>query len=117
MLPNGATYLGTIPKLNLSLYQYNEYYLDNWTDPNNPVTKPLVPVDTVGVFSTQMQGFMAYGANTIIDKSSENFITVEGPRCPDSWIQKKPAARKLQIMSRPLSCPVEVDAWFISKVL
>lgn len=117
MLPNGATYIGTIPKLNLSIYQYNEWYLDNWTDTSNPTVKPLVPIDHIGVFSSQMQGFMAYGVNTIIDESSKEFISVEGSRCPDSWIQKKPAAKKLQLMSRPLSCPVEVDGWFVSKVV
>ncbi len=117
MLPNGATYIGTIPKIGLSIYQYNEWYLDNFTDPNNPVVKPLIPVDHCGVFSSQMQGFMGYAVNTIIDNDSKEFISVEGTRCPDTWIQKKPAAKYIQLMSRPLSCPVEVDAWFISKVV
>lgn len=117
MLPNGATYIGTIPKLNLSIYQYNEWYLDNWTDPKNPTVNPLVPEDYCGVFSSQMDGFMAYAVNTIIDEVSKDFISVEGSRCPDSWIQKKPAAKKLQLMSKPLPCPTEVDGWFISKVV
>lgn len=42
-LPNGLTYIGTIHKLGLDLYQYNEWYLDNWTDPSAPTQKPLVP--------------------------------------------------------------------------
>lgn len=117
MLPNGATYIGTIPKLGISIYQYNEWYLDNFTNPNEPEAKPLVPEDVCGVFSSQMQGFMGYGVNTIIDDESKQFISVEGTRCPDSWIQKKPAAKYIQLMSRPLSCPVEVDAWYISKVI
>lgn len=117
MLPNGATYLGTIPGLGMSIYKYNEWYLDNWTDPKNPQVKPLVPTDMCGVFSSQMDGFMAYGVNTIIDENSKEFQSVVGTRCPDSWIQKKPAAKKLQLMSRPLSCPTEVGGWFVSKVV
>lgn len=116
-LPNGATYIGTIPKLGLSIYQYNEWYLDNFTDPKNPQVKSLIPDDYCGIFSSQMQGFMGYGVNAIIDNASKEFVSIEGTRCPDSWIQKKPAAKYIQLMSRPLSCPVEVDAWFISKVV
>lgn len=42
-LPNGLTYIGTIHKLGLDIYQYNEWYLDNWTNPDAPTQKPLVP--------------------------------------------------------------------------
>ena len=101
----------------LSIYQYNEWYLDNFTDPKNPQVKSLIPADYCGIFSSQMQGFMGYGVNAIIDNVSKEFVSIEGTRCPDSWIQKKPAAKYIQLMSRPLSCPVEVDAWFISKVV
>lgn len=117
LLPNGVTYIGSIPKLGLSMYQYNEWYLDNFTDPSNPKVKPLIPIDYCGVFSSQMQGFMGYAVNSIIDNDSKEFVSIEGTRCPDSWIQKKPAAKYIQLMSKPLPCPVEVDAWFISKVV
>ncbi len=116
-LPSGATYIGTIPVLGLDIYSYDEWYLDDWTDPLNPVTKPLIPEGYIGLFSTEANFFMAYGANTIIEKASENFVTIEGARCPDTWISKKPPRRFLQLNSRPLPAPVEVDSWYISKVL
>lgn len=116
-LPNGATYIGTIPTLGLDIYSYDEWYLDDWTNPLNAEIKALIPSGYVGLFSTQANFFMAYAANTIIDKVSENFITIEGTRCPDTWIEKKPARRFLQLMSKPLPAPVEVDSWYISKVL
>ena len=42
-LPNGATYIGTYHKLGLDFYQYNEWYLDDWTEPGEPENKPIVP--------------------------------------------------------------------------
>jgi hypothetical protein len=114
-LPNGVTYVGRITKLGLDIYQYNEWYLDDWTDENNPVEKPMVPDGTLAMLSTRAQYSMAYGAVTLI--KDESFITVEGPRVPDSWVQKKPAARFVQVSSKPLPIPHEVDSWFVAKVL
>lgn len=116
-LPSGATYIGTIPMLGLDIYTYNEWFLDDWTDPENPDNKPLVPDGYLGLFSTDVDFFMAYAAVTLIDSKSENFVTIESERVPDTYIQKRPDRRFLQLNSRPLPCPVEVDSWYIAKVL
>ncbi|AUN08966.1 major capsid protein [Clostridium botulinum] len=116
-LPNGATYVGTIPELGLDIYQYNEWFLDDWTNPLKPEQKPLVPTGTIVLLSTNAEYSMAYGAVTLIDKDSENFYTVEASRVADSWIKKKPARRFLQLNSKPLPVPHEVDSWFVAKVL
>ena len=42
-LPNGLTYIGTIHKLGLDIYQYNEWYLDNWTNPTPRRRSRLFP--------------------------------------------------------------------------
>lgn len=115
-LPNGVTYIGRIAKLGLDIYQYNEWYLDDWTDPENPENKPLVPDGTVTLLSTRAQYSMYYGAVTLINENGV-FVTVEGTRVPDSWIEKKPARRFIQINSKPLPVPHEVDSWFVAKVL
>lgn len=114
-LPDGVTYVGRITKLGLDIYQYDEWYLDDWTDKDNPVEKPMVPDGTLAMLSSRSQFSMAYGAITLI--KDENFVTVEGPRVPDSWVQKKPAARFVQVSSKPLPIPHEVDSWFVAKVL
>lgn len=115
-LPNGVTYVGTINKLGLDIYQYNEWYLDDWTDPTNPVTKPLVPDGNVLLLSTRANYTMAYAAITLVNEDG-TFYTVEGPRVPDSWIAKKPPRRFVQLNSKPLPIPHEVDSWFVAKVL
>ncbi len=116
-LPNGATWIGRISELNMDIYTYNEWFLDDWTDPLKPEIKSLIPDGYVGVFSSEANFFMAYGAITLIDQKTEEFITIEATRVPDTWIEKKPARRFLQLNSRPMPAPVEVDSWFISKVL
>ncbi len=115
-LPNGATWIGRINELNLDIYTYNEWFLDDWTNPAKPETKPLIPDGHLGLFSSEANFFMAYGAVTLIDKEG-NFVTVEASRVPDTWIKKKPARRFFQLNARPLPAPIEVDSWYISKVL
>lgn len=116
-LPNGVTYIGTINKLGLDIYTYNEWYLDNWTDPDNPVQKPLVPEKTLALMSTAAEFSMCYGAVTLLDSVTENFITVEGQIVPETWIERRPSRRFLQLNSKPLPVPHEVDSWFVAKVL
>lgn len=115
-LPNGVTYIGQIPKLGLDIYQYNEWYLDDWTDPNNPTNKALVPDGTVTLLSTRARYSMAFGAITLVNEDG-TFNTVEATRVPDTWIAKKPARRFVQLNSAPLPIPHEVDSWYVAKVL
>ena len=119
-LPNGVTYVGTINGLGLDIYKYNEWYLDNWTDPANPVQYPLVPEKTLALLSTTANYSRCYAAVTILDESNgaaENFLTVEGARVPDTWTKRRPARRFIQINSKPLPVPHEVNSWFVAVVL
>lgn len=116
-LPNGVTYVGTIHGEGLDIYTYSEWFLDDWTDPAAPEQKPLVPDGTLALLSTAAEYSMYYGATTLIDKKTEEFFTVEGARVPDSWAERKPARRFLQLNSNPLPVPHEVDSWFVAKVL
>lgn len=115
-LPNGVTYVGTIHKLGLDIYQYNEWYLDDFTDPTKKETKPLVPDGTVLLLSTRANYSMMYAVIVLLDDNDE-FYSVEAPRVPYSWTEKKPPRRFLQIQSKPLPVPHEVDSWFVAKVL
>ena len=119
-LPNGATYIGTIRELGLDMYSYNEWFLDDWTNPEKPENLPLMPPGTLLLASTKAQYSLYYGAVTILDGrggSDETFITVEGSRVPDTWTARKPARRFLQLNSNPLPVPHEVDSWYVAEVL
>lgn len=84
-LPNGVTYVGTIHELGLDIYKYNEWYLDDWTNPATPEDKPLVPADSLALLSTNADYSMYYGAITLIKEPDGNFMTVEGKYVPDTW--------------------------------
>lgn len=116
-LPENVRYIGTIPKLNLSFYEYNEWYLDDWTNPAEPAEKPLVPAGTLVLASSNARFSIYYGAVILVDESTKEFVTLEGTRVPDSWITKNPAQRFLRLTSRPLPVAHEVDSWFVAKVL
>lgn len=116
-LPNGVTYIGTLHAEGLDIYTYNEWYLDDWTNPEAPEQKPIVPDGTLALLSTTANYSMYYGAVTLLDEATKNFVTVEGARVPDSWIERNPSRRFLQLDSNPLPIPHEVDSWFVAKVL
>lgn len=116
-LPNGVTYIGTINKLGLDIYEYNEWYLDDWTNPEAPEQKPLVPDGKIALLSTGANYSMYYGAVTLLDEKNDTFYTVEGDRVPETWVERRPSRRFLQVNSKPLPVPHEVNSWFVATVL
>ena len=116
-LPNGLTYIGTINKLGLDIYQYNEWYLDDWTNPAAPEEKPLVPDGALALLSTEAEYSLYYGAITMIPEEGKGFVTVEGNAVPQTWVERRPDRRFLQINSKPLPVPHEVNSWFVAHVL
>ena len=115
-LPNGVSYVGTLTGLGIDIYEYNEYFLDDFTNPETPVTKPMVPEGTVTLLSTGANYTLGYGAITLIEENG-TFVTYEAERVPDQWIAKRPDRQFLSLHSRPLPIPREVDSWFVAKVL
>lgn len=115
-LPNGATYVGTINEFGLDIYEYNEFYLDDWTNPETPEDKALVPEKTIALLSTSANYSRCYGANTIIDEDTNGFVTVEGEMVPETWVERNPARRFLQLNSRFLPVPTEVNSWLVAEV-
>lgn len=115
-LPNGTTYIGTIQEIGLDIYTYDEWYLDDWTDPENPENKPIVPPNVVALLSTSAFYSMYYGAIGMTDRKKDNIYVAEGTRIPDQWVEGNPARRFLQLNSAPLPVPHEVDSWLVATV-
>lgn len=114
-LPNGVSYVGTLTGLGIDIYEYNEFYYDDFTDPANPEMKSLVPEGTVTLLSTSAKFTMAYAAITIAE--DDNLVTYEAERVPQTWVEKRPARQMLSLSSKPLPIPHEVDSWFVATVL
>ncbi len=117
-LSENVIYGGMILKYNMPIYIYNEWYIDDWTDPKNPVENPIVPNGTCLLGSTNARTAIYYGEITIADtNSSGGFRSVITDKAPDTWIEKDPDVRYLAMNSRPITAPQEVDSWYVATVL
>jgi hypothetical protein len=105
--PDGTTYLGRIAELALDIYSYDEWYIDD-----DNIEKPMIPANTVWVGSTNTRFEMLYGAYIDLELG-----TLDLPRIPRSWVTKDPSTRWLQMVSRPLPLPKEIDSMFVATVL
>ena len=102
---------------NIDIYTYCEWFLDDWTDREEPEEKPLVPDNMVAMLSTEAIYSMLYGAVPVVDEKGKEIGVAEGTRIPDQWVERKPPRRFLGLSAAPLSVPHEVDAWHIAYVL
>lgn len=114
-LPNGVRYIGHLNKPNLDIYSYGEVYLDNWTDPANPVTKRLVDDNKVALLPSN-PGFMrAYALTSYIDDTKRT-ITAQTPRLLRTYVKHGPDRMILELQTRPLTIPDKVDSWLVAEV-
>jgi len=117
MLANGLTYIGTIQQIGLDIYTYTDWFEDDWTDPETPVLKSMIPEGHYAIVSDKAQFTIEYGAVTRIDSETEEFETYSEEMVPDTWIEKNPDRRMLKIDSKPLPIPHEVNSWLVRKPL
>lgn len=115
-LPNGVRYYGRLNEPGVDLYTYSEVYLDDWTDPEHPETKPLVPDNVVILIPSRPDFMLAYGACTYIDDASRNWVTAQTSRVLRSYIKHGPDRRFLELQARPLPIPDKVDSWLVAEV-
>ena len=111
-----VTFCGRIKDPDLEIYVYDEWFIDDWTDPENPKEKSLMPKGKVLFASTNAKYSMYYGLMMFTDTDTKEYRSVYGTRGADSWVQKDPDARFLTLNSRPLPVPHEVDSWYVLTV-
>lgn len=113
-LANGVTYIGSDRLSGVDYYTYEGYY----ADPDNSFAlTPFIPDNKVLLASTSARTSMMYGAVTIADENTKALMTYALSRVPDSWISKKPAARFIQLNSRPLPVPHDIDGFVSATVV
>ena len=115
-LPNGVKYYGHLTSPNIDLYTYGEVYLDDWTDPETPAVKPLVPENVVILISGQSNFMLAYGACTYIEDSTQQWVTAETSRLLRSYVEHHPDRRMVELQAHPLPIPDKVDSWLVAEV-
>lgn len=115
-LPNGVRYLGHLTDPSLELYSYGEVYYDDWTDPDTPETKPLIPDNVVVLISSKPNYMMAYGLCTYIDDASQMWVTAQTNRLLRSYVEHHPDRRMVELQAHPLPIPDKVDSWLVATV-
>lgn len=117
-LSENVIYGGMILKYALPIYIYNEWFLDDWTNPDKPVESPIVPAGTVLLGSTNAKTTIYYGEIKLTDaNTASGFRSVVGEKAAQTWIEEDPPQRFLALHSRPLPVPQEVDSWYVGTVL
>lgn len=115
-LPNGLTYYGHLNDPSLDIYCYNEYYLDDWTDPEHPATKPLVDPNKIVLINHAPNFLMGYGLCTYIDEASKQWVSAQADRLLRSYVEHHPDRRLMEVQSHPLPIPDKVDSWMVVEV-
>ena len=115
-LPNGVKYYGHLNAPSLDIYAYSEVYLDDWTDPANPATKPLIPENMIILISGAANFMRAYGLCTYIDDASGAWVTAQTNRVLRSYTEHHPDRRMIELQSHPLPIPDKADSWLVATV-
>ncbi len=115
-LEGGVTYAGRLLDPSMDIYIYEEWYIDDWTDPDEPTEKPIIPKGYILLGSTNAKATMYYGCLTFTDPKTDAFRTIMSRRGADSWVDKDPDGRYFKLCARPLPTPQEIDSWYSAKV-
>ncbi|MEC1744126.1 major capsid protein [Schinkia azotoformans] len=105
-----VSFVAKLPELNLEIYLYNDWYIDESGN-----EQPFVPGDKILLGHTEL-GAYVFGAVTQLEQAG-NFITYEGTRVPKFWNDLNADAKMVRLTSRPVPHPNNVDAWFVSTVV
>ncbi|OBZ08052.1 major capsid protein [Bacillus sp. FJAT-26390] len=111
MLPDGVTYHGYLQQIDLHVYSLIASYTNEDGDEVD-----FIPVGTLAMLPDGKPFEFAYGANLIMGDNGA-FQYVKAKITPQSWTTKEPAARYLQMMSRPFPIPADVNGWAVGKVM
>lgn len=120
---DGANFIGhfNYPGMSVDIWSFNDIYLEQYnpdgSEKANPEVKELVPSGMVALLPDGPLFRIHYGAITITNQETNGFTTYIRDIVPQSWITIEPAARFLQLLSKPLPVPIEIDAWYVMQVI
>lgn len=111
ILPDGVVYHGYLKDVDLHIYSYTGTYTDD-----EGAEQDFIPEGTLALLPDGKPFKFDYAANLIMGENGQ-FLYVKAQITPQSWTTREPAARFLQLLSRPIPIPENVDGWYIAIVL
>ena len=98
------TFYGRIAELDLDIYTYDEWFLNDEGD-----EEAMIPAGTVLIGHSDGEGQVEYGSVTQME--DKKFVTYEGKLVPKEYADEKNEVKMLRLTSRPLPRPYDVDSW------
>lgn len=111
ILPEGVIYHGYLRQANLQIWSYTNSYTDDEGDEIS-----YIPEGTLALLPDGQPFEFLYGANLVANENGD-FMFAQAKIYPQVLSEKEPPSRKLQLLSRPICVPVNVDGWYVAKVL
>ncbi|MNW36158.1 Phage major capsid protein E [compost metagenome] len=111
ILPEGVIYHGYLRQANLEIWSYTNSYTD---EAGNEVN--YIPAGTLALLPDGQPFEFLYGANLVANENGD-FVFAEAKIYPQVLSEVEPPSRKLQLLSRPICVPDNVDGWYVAKVL
>lgn len=110
---DAVTFIGNLPGLGMSLYSYDEWYLDEETDED----VAMVPEGTILLANSDI-GEIRYGLITQIEEGSKNFVShYSSSRVPKIWTDVANDRKMIRLSSAPVPVPDNLDSWGVAKVI
>lgn len=117
-LPQGASYLGRLPVVNIDLFTYGATMNVQDSDDGTVTVKKLIPDNYAVLASPSNPTVMAYGVVAINDVKAQEVKYLATDRAPNTYLQQKnPAGRIIEIKSRPLPIVAAPQAFYVLEVL
>ena len=102
------TFLGRLIELDLDIYSYDEWFVDDDGD-----EKPMLPEGHL-ILLPEVVGSIEYSAVTQLE--GEDFVTYDFEMVPKFWVDHDNERKMLRLTSRPVPRPYDVDGWFVAVV-
>ncbi|QEH67270.1 major capsid protein [Cellulosilyticum sp. WCF-2] len=102
------TFLGRIIELDLDVYCYDEWFVDD-----DGEEQPMLPEGHV-LLLPEVVGSIEYSAVSQIE--GEDFVTYDYEMVPKFWVDNENERKMLRMTSRPVPRPYDVDGWYVAVV-
>lgn len=100
------TFYGRIAELDLDIYTYDEWFLNDQKNEES-----MVPAGTVLLAHSDGEGQFEYGLVTQMEE--KKFYSYEGKLVPKVWADENSEVKKVRLTSRPLPRPFNVESWAV----
>lgn len=100
------TFYGRIAELDLDIYTYDEWFLND-----EEKEEPMMPLGSVLLGHSTGEGQIEYGLVTQME--DKKFYSYEGKLVPKVWVDESSEVKKVRLTSRPLPRPFDVESWAV----